>query len=480
MPDAAHLYNNPPNVDSTIGGGQMYEFFWQKKALIDARREMYFMPLADVTSMPKHMGKRIKVYHYIPLLDDRNVNDQGIDAAGSVIASTDYFVDFDHSTYLFVVEARATTFAAAVNAIETGVAVKSGAASPWTVTLSKNKLVAGTSVETAAVQAAAVFASLPNSLMVSQGSGNLYGSSKDVGTITSKLPVLSETGGRVNRVGFTRIVREGSISKLGFFTEYSQDAMDFDSDSELMQHMNRELINGAVQVSEAVLQLDLLNGAGVVVYAGDAVDDDTVDGESADPAEVSYRDLFNLSLTLDDNRTPRETEIITGSRMIDTKTIRGGRVMYIGNELQATVEEMEDPFQNQAFVHAHQYGAATTLMNGEIGSVAQFRIIVVPEMHHWEGTGAVVGTNPGYRDDGGHNYNIYPMLVVGMGSFTTIGFQTGGKGVKWKMIHKAPGEEIADRTNPYGEIGFHSIKWWYGTMILRPERLALIKTLAKV
>lgn len=396
MPDAAHLYNNPPSTDSTIGGGQMNEFYWQKKALIDARREMYFMPLADVTSMPKHFGKRIKVYHYIPLLDDRNVNDQGINAAGTAIAD-----------------------------------------------------------------------------------GNLYGSSKDVGTITSKLPVLSETGGRVNRVGFTRIVREGTISKLGFFTEYSQDAMDFDSDSELMMHMNRELINGAVQISEAALQLDLLNGAGVVVYAGDAVSDITVDGESADPCEVNYKDLFNLSLTLDDNRTPRETQIITGSRMIDTKTIRGGRVMYIGNELQATVEEMTDPFSNQAFVHAHQYGAATTLMNGEIGSVAQFRIIVVPEMQHWEGEGAVVGTNPGYRDDG-TNYNIYPMLVVGQGSFTTIGFQTGGKGVKWKMIHKKPGEDIADRTNPYGEIGFHSIKWWYGTMILRPERLALIKTLAVV
>ena len=479
MPDAAHLYNNPPSTDSTIGGGQMNEFFWQKKALIDARREMYFMPLADVTSMPKHFGKRIKVYHYIPLLDDRNVNDQGIDAAGATILSTEYFVDFDYKTYSFAVEADATAFAAAVNAIEASVATKSGSSTPWTVTLSKNKLVAGTDVEATAVQTAVADANAPNTLKVYQGSGNLYGSSKDVGTITSKLPVLSETGGRVNRVGFTRIVREGTISKLGFFTEYSQDAMDFDSDSELMMHMNRELINGAVQISEAALQLDLLNGAGVIVYAGDAVSDASVDGESADPAEVDYKDLFNLSLTLDNNRCPRETSIITGSRMVDTKTIRGGRVMYIGNELQATVEDMVDNFDNPAFVHAHQYGAATTLMNGEIGSVAMFRIIVVPEMQHWEGAGAAVTTNPGYRSSG-HNYNIYPMLVVGQGSFTTIGFQTGGKGVKWKMIHKKPGNEVADRTNPYGEIGFHSIKWWYGTMILRPERLALVKTLAKV
>jgi N4-gp56 family major capsid protein len=33
----------------------------------------------------KHFGKEIKVYHYIPLLDDRNINDQGIDATGVTI-----------------------------------------------------------------------------------------------------------------------------------------------------------------------------------------------------------------------------------------------------------------------------------------------------------------------------------------------------------------------------------------------------------
>ena len=468
----AHLYNDPPDTDSSIGGGQMNEFFWQKKALIDARREMFFMPLADTTTMPKHYGKRIKVYHYVPLLDSRNVNDQGIDASGVTIRSDRYYITLPKLVVTYAVEADATAAAAAVNAVEAGVAVKTGAATPWTVTFSKLALNPATSA-----QSVAILDAIDGAKSV-QGSGNLYGSSKDVGTIVSKLPVVSETGGRVNRVGFTRLLREGTIQKLGFFTEYSQEAMDFDSDSELMMHMNRELVNGAVQISEAALQIDLLEGAGVVMYAGDATSDNTVDGESADPAVVTYRDLFNLSLILDDNRTPRETQIITGSRMIDTRTIRGGRVMYVGNELQATLEEMEDTFEEKAFVHVHQYAAAGTTLNGEIGSIAQFRIVVVPEMLSWEGAGAEVSSNPGYRSDG-FRYNIYPMLVVGDKSFTTIGFQIGGKGVKWKMIHKKPGTETADRTDPYGEIGFHSIKWWYGTMILRPERLALIKTLAK-
>ena len=47
-----------------------------------------------------------------------------------------------------------------------------------------------------------------------QGYGNLYGSSKDVGTIVGRMPTLTETGGRVNRVGFKRLERSATISKM--------------------------------------------------------------------------------------------------------------------------------------------------------------------------------------------------------------------------------------------------------------------------
>ena len=392
-------YNDPNTTASSIegaGSSQMNTFFWQRKALIEARKDMYFGPLADTVTMPKHYGKEIKVYHYMPLLDDRNINDQGLDAAGASYAN-----------------------------------------------------------------------------------GNLYGSSKDVGAIDGKLPTLTENGGRVNRVGFTRLQRSGVMQKFGFFHEFTDESLQFDSDSELYAHLSREMVSGAVQLGEAVLQKDLLAGAGVVVFTGDAVSDVTVDGESADPAEVDYSDLMRLARVLNDNRTPKQTKVITGSRMIDTKTVSAGRVIYIGSELEATVKAMKDLFDNQAFIPVQKYAAAGTILNGEIGSVDQFRIVVVPEMLHWAGEGAAVTTNPGFEESGG-NYSVYPMMCVGAGSFTTIGFQSGGKDMKFKIITKKPGKETADRTDPYGEMGFSSIKWWHGTMMLRPERLAVVKTLARI
>lgn len=390
--------------------GQMSAFHWLRKAIIQTRKEQYFMPLANVTNMPKHMGKTIKVYEYVPLLDARNVNDQGIDAAGAV----------------------------SVN-------------------------------------------------------GNLYGSSRDIGTITARLPVLTENGGRVNRVGFTRIQREGSIHKFGFFTEFTQESFDFDSDDGLKDHLSRELMTGAVQLTEAVLQRDLLAAAGVVVFAGAAVSNAQITGEvvpavpgvsPAIPASVvTYQNLMRLDQVLTDNRTPRHTTVITGSRLTDTKTIPAARVMYIGSELVSLVKSLTDQFGEKAFIAVQHYADAGNVLNGEIGTIDAWRIVQVPEMLHWAGAGATATNNPGYRTTtvgGTVKYNVYPMLVIGDDSFSTIGFQTDGKTVKFSVLTKMPGAETADRTDPYGETGFSSIKWYYGILIKRPERIATIRTVAPI
>ncbi|WP_207850232.1 N4-gp56 family major capsid protein, partial [Pseudomonas sp. 21_B] len=142
---------------------------------------------------------------------------------------------------------------------------------------------------------------------VTIANGNLYGSSKDIGTIPGKLPVLSETGGRVNRVGFKRKEIEGSFEKFGFFDEYTQESLDFDSDAELMQHINREMINGANEITEDALQIDLINAAGVIRYAGNATSNATVGADDV----VTYGDIMRLSIDLDNNRCPKKTTVIT-------------------------------------------------------------------------------------------------------------------------------------------------------------------------
>lgn len=389
-------YNDPRGGDASGIGPQIRTDHFYKEALMEAAKEQYFTQLAAVRAMPKNFGKTIKQYHYLPLLDDRNINDQGIDATGASIED-----------------------------------------------------------------------------------GNLYGSSKDVGTILSKIPALSETGGRVNRVGFTRLEIEGSIEKFGFFREYTQESLDFDSDADLERHLTREVVTGASQLSEAALQIDILNAAGVVMYGGEATSTSEITGEGDTPSVVNYKNLTRLETIMFDNRTPKHTEIITGTRYIDTRVVQSAMYMYVGSEMAGILRDMADNFGRQAFIDVAHYGAAGTLARGEIGSIGAFRVIQVPEMLHWAGAGAdATEANPGYRTTN-DKYNVYPMLVIGDKSFTTIGFQTDGKTVKFKITHKKPGVETADRLDPYGENGFMSIKWYYGFMPLRTERIAVIKTVAE-
>ena len=374
-------------IDQYSGSKQLNESYFIKKALMEAREEQYFTPLADTIAMPKHSGKKITQYHLIPSLSDENINDQGIDAMGAVIAN-----------------------------------------------------------------------------------GNLYGSSKDIGFIPDKLPVLSENGGRVNRIGHSRKTLEGTMYNYGFFSDYTEDSVDMDSDENILEHINKQTIDTATQVSEDVLQIDLLNSAGVVRYLGTATSKVTT------KELVTYGDFVRLGIDLDNNRTPKKTKVITGTRDTDTRTLPASRVLYIGSELLPTLKSMKDYHDDAAFIPVQHYAGQTTVLNGEVGSVDAFRIVVVPKMLKWAGAGATASDATKYATGG--NYDVFPMLVVGDGSFTTIGFQTNGKDTKFKQIHKKPGEANANLENPYGKKGFMSIQWWYGFMALRPERIGLILTTA--
>ena len=389
-----NVYGNGTN--STIGT-QFNKYEYKRKALIETAKVEYFGQLGDVESLTKNYGQKIKKYHYLPLLDDRNINDQGLDATGAVIAN-----------------------------------------------------------------------------------GNLYGSSKDPGVISGKLPTLSETGGRVNRVGFKRVEIEGDIAQYGFFYEWSEDSLNFDTDVDLYSHINRESLRGAREISEDIAQMDLLDAAGVVKYAGTGTTLATVNDI------VTYNDLVKLGVTLDDNRCPKDTKAIKGSQDTDVINIPSARYAFIGSELIPTFMRMTDYHGDRAFVPVEKYakmenGKYTNTLHGEIGAVGPFRLVVVPEMMGYKGKGIAVGSavNGSTLLSNGTKVDVYPILVVGSGSFARINFQSSGTtNDKFKIIVRKPGT-FANPEDPFEKIGYSSIQFWQGTMILRPEWIAKVLTAAK-
>ena len=384
-------------TNSTMGN-QFNTYEYKRKALIETAQVEYFGQLGDVETLTKNYGQKIKKYHYLPLLDNRNINDQGLDATGVVIAN-----------------------------------------------------------------------------------GNLYGSSKDPGVISGKLPALSEAGGRVNRVGFKRLEIEGEIAQYGFFYEWSEEALNFDTDADLYSHINRESVRGAREVSEDILQMDLLDAAGVVKFMGtSAVSLATVN------TVISYNDLVKLGVTLDDNRCPKDTKAIKGSQDTDVINIGSARYAFIGSELIPTLMRLTDYHGDKAFVPVEKYakienGKYMNTLHGEIGSVAGFRFVVVPEMMQYKGQGATVASavDGSTLLSNGTKIDVYPILVVGSGSFAKINFQSSGTtNDKFKIIVRKPGT-FANPEDPFEKIGYSSIQFWQGTMILRPEWIAKVLTGAK-
>lgn len=485
MPRTSRAYNDPANGSPSSIGNQQRVDFYKRKALIDVAEEMYFGQFAEKEMMPKHYGKKIVQDVYLPILHDRNFTDQGIDAAGltdvrkvtitivtGVVAAvfadnrengpgTHYAVGegADAAAALAAAQADAVNYFTRLGVFDTDyattVANVTDPAIGWTV-------VVGTDVP---------------------ATGNLWGSSRDIGNVTAKLPALSEHGGRVNRVGHTRVSIESDLQELGIFEEYTADSYMFDSDADLEMHCHRELLRAAAEITEDALQIDLLNAAGLVRYGGDAVAISEVTGNQGDVISLAtYDDFMRLDIDLTNNKAPKKIKAILGSTKNDTRTVEAARVLIIGSELIPTVKGMVDNFGERAFKYVHEYGDAQKPMNGEIGAIDAFRIIVSPRMLHYAGAGAAVTTNAGYRATNG-NYDVFPMLALSMGAFTEVSFHTGmgGKtGEKWNVMHQKPGKETMDHEDPYGKKGRRSISWFYGSLITRPEWIGKFMVVAKV
>ena len=321
--------------------------------------------------------------------------------------------------------------------------------------------------------------------------GNLYGSSRGIGFIEGKIPSLTENSGRVNKVNFTRKELRGNISSQGFFFEWSKDEMNFDTDPMLKQHITTEAIRGANQINEDILAIELINGAGVTYFAGNATSISTVDGYSV----PTMKDLIRLHTELENNKCPRDTKVITGSRMIDTKTVQAARYMFISPDVIMDFMSMKAlNGVDDAFVPVEKYSAGSSdskyirAIHGEIGKVGPFRIVVHPKMVKYstatdnasgaawtagDATADGAATGDTFRNDGA-NYEVYPCLIIGSEAFTHIGFEYGaGTTGKFSVKTKMP-EELVTRENPYGLTGMTTIQFWSGVLIERPEWLATL------
>jgi len=386
-------YNDPYNGSESTIGKQMRDFVWNKLAIEYIKKDMIFSGMSSNENLPKHMGKTIKKYKYIPILDDKNVYPDGLDADGN----------------------------------------------------------------------AAV--------------GNLYGSSRDIDAITSALPSIAEIAGRANKVGRTRELIEADITRYGMFMEYTAQSTEFDSESNLRERDRRELAYAANLVYEDLLQLDLINQAGHMVYGGTATSLATMTGEQgATPSVITYGTLKNVDEILFNSDCPEDTQIISGSSYTDTRVINRARYMITSKPMVNYFRTLTDDFGKEAWISRESYAAAGNLLDNEEGTIGSFRVVSNKQM--MTAKGAAVTTNDGYRNDGA-NYIVHHALIIGSQAFSTLGFRlsTIANSVyagNMLFLDTPPKQTHA---NPFGDLGILSVQWYYGTLVERPEWIVCMRSL---
>ena len=398
-----------PNDD--FGSEQLVQYDVIKKAIKDSKRMKEVVgKLASSQHVQSNRGKVLKGYRYLPILDDANLGNHGLDAQGNAITNQ-----------------------------------------------------------------------------------NFYGESTDIDTILGAMPVLNQYTGRGNRTSITRVVYEATITENGFYTELTRDAEDFDSDKALLQHITTECLMTATEMNETKIRIDLITGAGIVLYGGVAGSLSDLTGETgaAVTSEPTYKGAINVGTILDDNNCSVGTSIYDGSTNSDTRVIGAARYCFVSTKLRVTMLGVKDFDGNRAMIEAPHYATtsigggfgleSTGVFEGEMGYLQGLRIIAVPKFPVREGEGVAVGSNGGnagyYATNG--RYDAYPMLVVGSDSFTHLKFSSKyAESGQFEINMKTP-KEAGSIANPFHKLGYKSIQWWQGSLIHHPEWIAVTWVVAK-
>jgi N4-gp56 family major capsid protein len=406
------------NGSNSTNGANNQLFYLDRKAIEVALNDLIFARFIDARSIPQKTGKQFRVKRWNYILDDRNVNNQGLDAEGNVIGNSSWvFNNLVYATQTLANTARTAWIAANPGQIN-----------------------------------------VPSVVQIVTGGGNSYGSSRDVAVVTSLMPTLNEGAGKVNRVGVTSETLSCELQQYGNFIEYN-DQVELFSESNIQYENREKLARMSAEVSDDLIQLGMLNAAGVQTFPGMATSIATVGASDADH-RATYNIFRKNAKILKINLAEKNTDMISGSVKIGTTPINASYYALCSPDVKYDLESIEQ------FKPVQDYGYSTKVPKDEVGLVHETRLIETNRMMKYAGAGATVGTNTSGVQETGGKYDVFPILYPTKGSYASVGLQ--GKG---KVIFKAMSPGEAKPGDPYGNKGTFSYQMYFAGIALQPEKL---------
>lgn len=308
-------------------------------------------------------------------------------------------------------------------------------------------------------------------------------SSRNIDDVTNGLNSIKLAEGATtgNKVDFQKVTIETSFVRYGEMIEYT-DEVDMFSEDTMQLRYHEELGEKANLNYEDLIQLDML-GTPTVIYSGTGTSLATMgaglaaNGSQDDKFKISYNLIRRGVQRLTRNRAEKNTEIVTGSVKIDTRTINKAFYAIIGPEVKYDLESItkgKNAAETFAYIPVYQYADASKLANGEVGCIHEVRFIESETATVYAGQGAPIPTS--YAGELAHTngkFDVFPILFPTKGAFATVGLK--GKN---KIVFRQQSPDKVELGNPFGTKGFFSYNFWYAGIILQPERLLKMLVLA--
>jgi len=277
---------------------------------------------------------------------------------------------------------------------------------------------------------------------------------------------LTEGAGAVNKKTLTKVTMETSLARYGEMIDYTDEVELFSEDAMQVRYREElgELANSRM---EDLIQLDMLS-TGTVMFGGSATAMNEIDADST----VSYDLIRKAVRKLVRNRAQKNTQLVTGSNKIDTKTVAKAYYAIIGANVKGDLETLtrgsvaDNGMTEFVYIPAHKYASAATLAEGEVGAMHEVRFIESEAAVVYAGEGADATGYTGTLSTTGGNFDVFPILFPTQGAFATVGLKGQDK---IKFNSKSP--EQVENANPYGTNGFFSYNFFYAGIVLEEEKL---------
>jgi N4-gp56 family major capsid protein len=302
-----------------------------------------------------------------------------------------------------------------------------------------------------------------------------YITARNITDVSGGMPTLAEGSGPANKLSIKKVTIETNFSRYGEMIDFTDEVDMFSEDMVQVQY-REELGHKANLLLEDLTQLDLLSTT-TIQYVGTAtaiaeVGQDTTEADGSEDADsmISYDMIRKITRRLVRNRAEKNTTIVTGDTKVDTRVINKAFYAVIGPEIKYDLDNLTRGTGNAeefAYIPAYKYAAASSLAEGEVGSMGDVRFIESESALVYAGQGAAIPA--GYAGDlsnDASNFDVFPILFPTKGSFAIVGLKGNGK---IKFNSQSPGK--IELGNPFATQGFFSYNMWYAGIILREERL---------